>query len=263
MLVRHEVAPTAITIATFVLTLVGAGVVALGKFSPAALIVGGLLVQVASVVDGCDGEVARAMLRTSPFGALLDTLLDRFADAVLLTALAVAAGADAKTLVLLGGALFFSMLVPYVKAAYEAASRVALPAARVTFGRDARMLAIAACAIALRPFVALVAVAVVSAAEAALRVARALRAARAPSDHALRYLRTEVRSAATNPAPSSQGSAGPPSVALCVRLSVRPRLLGLRRRNLPLAHDTSGYASSAAGDVTVSRRRASSGRCRP
>ena len=118
------------------------------------------------------------MLRTSPFGALLDTLLDRFADAVLLTALAAAAGADTKALVLLGGALFFSMLVPYVKAAYEAASRTALPAARVTFGRDARMLAIAACAIALQPFAALVAVAVVSAAEAALRVDRALRAAR-------------------------------------------------------------------------------------
>jgi CDP-L-myo-inositol myo-inositolphosphotransferase len=179
VLVRHEVAPTAITIATFVLTLVGAGVVALGRFSPAALIVGGLLVQAASVVDGCDGEVARAMLRTSPFGALLDTLLDRFADAALLTALAAAAGADTKALVLLGGALFFSMLVPYVKAAYEAASHAALPAARVTFGRDARMLAIAACAIALQPFAALVAVAVVSAAEAALRVERALRAARA------------------------------------------------------------------------------------
>jgi len=60
-----------------------------------------------------------------------------------------------------------------------AASRAALPAARVTFGRDARMLAIAACAIALQPFAALVAVAVVSAAEAALRVERALRSARA------------------------------------------------------------------------------------
>ena len=82
-------------------------------------------------------------------------------------------------MVLLGGALFFSMLVPYVKAAYEAASHAALPAARVTFGRDARMLAIAACAIALQPFVALVAVAVVSTAEAGLRAERALRAARA------------------------------------------------------------------------------------
>ena len=62
------------------------------------------------------------------------------------------------------------MLVPYVKAAYEAASHAALPAARVTFGRDARMLAIAVCAIALQPLAALVAVAVVSVAEAALRV---------------------------------------------------------------------------------------------
>src|SRR4051812_49693208 len=106
VLVRHEVAPTAITIATFVLTLVGAGVVALGRYSPAALIVGGVLVQAASVVDGCDGEVARATLRTSPFGALLDTLLDRLPPAALLTPLAAGGGAPTEGGVFPRGGLF-------------------------------------------------------------------------------------------------------------------------------------------------------------
>ncbi len=40
----------------------------------------GLLVQASSVIDGVDGELARATGKASPKGALLDSLLDRVAD---------------------------------------------------------------------------------------------------------------------------------------------------------------------------------------
>ncbi|MEE8268271.1 MAG: CDP-alcohol phosphatidyltransferase family protein, partial [Gemmatimonadales bacterium] len=40
----------------------------------------GLLIQAASVIDGCDGEVARLKGIATPRGAWLDTMLDRYAD---------------------------------------------------------------------------------------------------------------------------------------------------------------------------------------
>jgi choline kinase/phosphatidylglycerophosphate synthase len=180
LLVRGGVSPTAVTLGTFAFTLVAAAVVALGAESAIALAAGGLLVQLASVLDGCDGEVARATLRASQFGALLDTLLDRVADAALLVALAVAAGLEATTWAALTAAVFAALFVPYVRAAYESTARVALPDASASYGRDARLLTIAVCAIVLQPLAALLAVATVSAVEAVARSATALRAARAP-----------------------------------------------------------------------------------
>ena len=40
------------------------------------LILGGILFQAASVLDGVDGEMARATFRTSPSGATLDSAVD-------------------------------------------------------------------------------------------------------------------------------------------------------------------------------------------
>ena len=42
----------------------------------AGLVLGGLLFHAASVLDGVDGEMARATLRTSPSGATLDSAVD-------------------------------------------------------------------------------------------------------------------------------------------------------------------------------------------
>lgn len=42
----------------------------------AGLIAGALLFQAASIIDGVDGEIARATYRTSDFGAFADSLID-------------------------------------------------------------------------------------------------------------------------------------------------------------------------------------------
>jgi phosphatidylglycerophosphate synthase len=42
----------------------------------AMLIWGALLVFIAGVIDGCDGEIARLKLQSSPIGAWLDTIVD-------------------------------------------------------------------------------------------------------------------------------------------------------------------------------------------
>lgn len=44
----------------------------------------GILVQVGSVIDGVDGELARATGKTSPKGAFLDAILDRVGDCLAL-----------------------------------------------------------------------------------------------------------------------------------------------------------------------------------
>ena len=50
---------------------------------------GGILVHVASVLDGVDGEIARLKVRASAWGALFDGVLDRLGDAAVVAGLAV------------------------------------------------------------------------------------------------------------------------------------------------------------------------------
>ncbi len=54
------------------------------------VLAGGLLVQLASIVDGCDGELARLKHRASARGAWLDTMLDRYADSAVALAITYA-----------------------------------------------------------------------------------------------------------------------------------------------------------------------------
>ena len=46
-------------------------------------ILGGILVQLSSVIDGVDGSLARLRGMTSVFGGFLDSVLDRYADALI------------------------------------------------------------------------------------------------------------------------------------------------------------------------------------
>ncbi len=49
-----------------------------------SLAAGGVLAQLASIIDGCDGEIARLKHSQSEFGGWFDAVLDRYADAILL-----------------------------------------------------------------------------------------------------------------------------------------------------------------------------------
>jgi len=72
---RLRVLPNAITIVNFFL-----GVLAIALIFSNRLIdqaAGGILVQLCSIIDGCDGEVARMTTRFSKLGGLLDTLSDQ------------------------------------------------------------------------------------------------------------------------------------------------------------------------------------------
>lgn len=56
----------------------------------------GLLLQVASILDGVDGEMARAKKRVSEFGALLDTVLDYWMDSAGLISIGLALSVNSK-----------------------------------------------------------------------------------------------------------------------------------------------------------------------
>ena len=48
---------------------------------------GALLAQLSSILDGCDGEIARLKLLESKFGGWFDRVLDRYSDLFILTGL--------------------------------------------------------------------------------------------------------------------------------------------------------------------------------
>jgi len=83
------ISPNAITIASGIVGLMAAGVVALG--TPAALIGSLLLYVLAVVLDHADGEVARLTLTESVLGEWLDVVADTVVHASLMLALGVAA----------------------------------------------------------------------------------------------------------------------------------------------------------------------------
>ena len=85
LLAGARVSPDRITVTAFVLSLGGAALLALPGYLAGLL--GGIVVQFSSVVDGCDGEVARLRQVASPRGGWLDTMLDRYADLAVVLAI--------------------------------------------------------------------------------------------------------------------------------------------------------------------------------
>jgi len=74
VLARFDVRPNSVTTFVFVLGILAAALVM--KATPCAFITAAIVTQLASVIDGCDGELARVNLRGSAFGAWYDTITD-------------------------------------------------------------------------------------------------------------------------------------------------------------------------------------------
>jgi CDP-L-myo-inositol myo-inositolphosphotransferase len=81
-LLKTKITPNWISFLSFILTITGAIFFFLRGY--ANLVIGGILAQLSSIIDGCDGEIARLKLQTSDFGGWFDAVLDRYADAFLL-----------------------------------------------------------------------------------------------------------------------------------------------------------------------------------
>lgn len=88
-LLDAPVTPDQVSLLSFALAAASAGVLTRGS-----LVLGGLLAQASSVLDGCDGELARARVESSPEGQVLDAVLDRWADALIVSGMALGARSD-------------------------------------------------------------------------------------------------------------------------------------------------------------------------
>ena len=99
------------------LSLVAAAFLATGSF-----VVGGVVLLVGGFFDMADGTVARHFGLTTPYGAFLDSSMDRFVDMLLLLALIFYYGGEGqKWVVLLASVVLVgSVMTSYTKARAEA-----------------------------------------------------------------------------------------------------------------------------------------------
>jgi CDP-L-myo-inositol myo-inositolphosphotransferase len=143
-LVRTTVTPNQVSLASWILSCVAAGLMALGGYP--ALAAGGVLAQLASIIDGCDGEIARLKYSQSKFGGWFDAVLDRYADAFLLFGLMwhEFASTGAHLPLLLGfAAIVGSFLNSYTADKYDGLMAQRLQGAPYfRLGRDVRMFVI-------------------------------------------------------------------------------------------------------------------------
>ena len=117
LLAKTPVTPNIITWFGFLLTLGAAALIVTEH-----LFAAGFVVLIAGFFDILDGALARHTNRTTHFGAVLDSTLDRLSEAALFLGILVLYARDQSVnqILLVGAALLGSQLVSYIKARAEA-----------------------------------------------------------------------------------------------------------------------------------------------
>ena len=115
LLTRTSITPSTITWCGFSLAVGAAALIITGH-----LFAAGFLVLLAGFFDILDGALARYTNRTTRFGAVLDSILDRLAEAAVLLAILVLFARELPVALLVCLALLGSLLVSYIRARAEA-----------------------------------------------------------------------------------------------------------------------------------------------
>jgi len=117
LLAKTPITPSAITWSGFLLALGAAALITTGHLFAASFVV-----LIAGFFDILDGALARHTNRVTHFGAVLDSALDRLAEAALLLGILVlyAREQSVAEILLVGLALVGSLLVSYIRARAEA-----------------------------------------------------------------------------------------------------------------------------------------------
>ncbi len=116
-LIESRLTPNAISLTGFVLNLAAAGLV-LGRL----FFLAGVAFIVGSIMDTLDGRYSRMSGKGSPFGAFLDSTLDRLEEGIVLTAVGAyfASRHDEVAVAAVVAAVLFSLMVSYTRARAEA-----------------------------------------------------------------------------------------------------------------------------------------------
>ena len=162
-LVNYQITPNQISLFSFLCSVLAAGLFALNDYF--ALLLGGIVAQFASIVDGCDGEVARLKHQNSPYGGWFDAVLDRYADAFLLFGLTWHAYAgNTDGLILLVGflAIIGSFMLSYTADKHDSLMRERIGYNQtLRMGRDIRIFLIFLGAVFNQAYLTLIVIAVV------------------------------------------------------------------------------------------------------
>jgi phosphatidylglycerophosphate synthase len=136
------VTPNQVSIAAFAMGLAALALLAIGRNIEAAV-----LIQSSSIVDGVDGDLARAKNAASTFGGLFDAVLDRYADAAIAGGMAWHAfnNEDAPGPLIVGfAAIVGFILVSYSRARLETEGGREIASDLLGLAsRDVRLLALA------------------------------------------------------------------------------------------------------------------------
>ncbi len=170
-LAKCNVTPNVLSLMSFSLSLLASFLFSFGRYIYS--LVAGLLVQLASIIDGCDGEIARLKFERSPQGAWFDAMLDRIADALIIFGIAFGywnVTSDASIWLVSFFALMGSFLVSYSADKYEAAFKKKPFSFSLPAGRDVRSFIIMLGAIFNQPFLTLCVLAVLTLAVSIVRI---------------------------------------------------------------------------------------------
>ena len=114
-IMRLGIHPNVITVVGFAGNVAGAAALALGNIS-----LGGIIILLMGPVDALDGATARARGETSPFGAFVDSVTDRYSEAIIFLGLMIhylrQPGDPVQAVVLIFFAFVGSVMVSYAKA---------------------------------------------------------------------------------------------------------------------------------------------------
>jgi len=139
----------------------------------------GIMVQLSSIVDGVDGDLARIRHAATKSGGVLDAILDRYADIAILTGLFMAVWQESSAVSILPFALLTvpidsvvlfcvyilalsgSLMVSYSRARLEHANLFVSDSVRfLGASRDVRLFVVFICSLVACPLLALVVIAV-------------------------------------------------------------------------------------------------------
>lgn len=142
LLASTRITPNQVSVAALLIAFGAAALIAAG-----ATITGGVLVQASSIIDGVDGDLARAKGMASRFGGIFDAVLDRYADAAIAAGMAWYAferqSWPQPLLVGMAAAVGF-LMVSYSRARLETAAGTEVTADLLgVASRDVRLLALA------------------------------------------------------------------------------------------------------------------------
>jgi CDP-diacylglycerol--glycerol-3-phosphate 3-phosphatidyltransferase len=116
-LIESRLTPNAISLTGFALNLAAAGLI-VGRY----FFLAGIAFIIGSVMDTLDGRYSRMSGKGTPFGAFLDSTLDRLEEGIVLTAVGAyfASRHDQAAVAAVVLAVLFSLMVSYTRARAEA-----------------------------------------------------------------------------------------------------------------------------------------------